>query len=348
MTVPAIRALKAGRPGRKVTLLASPAGAAAAGLVPEIDAVMLYDAPWMKATAPRSSAPDLALLKRLAAGRFDAAAIFTVYSQNPLPAAMMCFLADIPLRAAYCRENPYQLLTDRLPETEPQHGVRHEVRRQLDLSAALGAASGDERIALRVPPPAQRRAAEVLAALRLTPRGPWAVVHPGASAPSRRYPPELFAEAAALLVRRHGVRVVFTGSREEIPLVEHIRGRMRAPSDSLAGRLDVPELAGLIAAAGVLVSNNTGPVHLAAGVGTPVAVLYALTNPQHTPWAVPSRVLNRDVPCRNCYQSVCPTGHHECLLGVPPDEVASAAAELLEGEGSGARGSKSVVPGDSV
>lgn len=106
-------------------------------------------------------------------------------------------------------------------------------------------------------------------------------------------------------------------------------GRLDVPVNSLAGRLDVPELAGLIAAAGVLVSNNTGPVHLAAGMGTPVAVLYALTNPQHTPWAVPSRVLNRDVPCRNCYQSVCPAGHHGCLVGVPPDEVAAAAAELL-------------------
>jgi ADP-heptose:LPS heptosyltransferase len=81
----------------------------------------------------------------------------------------------------------------------------------------------------------------------------------------------------------------------------------------------------------VLLSGNTGPVHLAAAVGTPVVDVYALTNPQHTPWMVPSRVLFRDVPCRWCYSSVCLTGHHRCVRDVPPAEVAAAAVELLRG-----------------
>jgi ADP-heptose:LPS heptosyltransferase len=68
-------------------------------------------------------------------------------------------------------------------------------------------------------------------------------------------------------------------------------------------------------------------VHVAAAVGTPVVDLYALTNPQHTPWLVPHRVLSKDVPCRNCYKSVCPQGHHACLdVGV--EEVVAAASEL--------------------
>src|SRR5439155_11972338 len=72
MTTPAIRALKESGPGRRVTLLTSPAGAEAAGLVPEIDAVLVYAAPWLKATAPRrDSAPEYALAERLRAGRFD-------------------------------------------------------------------------------------------------------------------------------------------------------------------------------------------------------------------------------------------------------------------------------------
>src|SRR5687767_8133417 len=105
---------------------------------------------------------------------------------------------------------------------------------------------------------------------------------------------------------------------------------MKAPSLSLAGTLDLGHLAALLSHAPVLISNNTGPVHLAAAVGTPVVDLYALTNPQHTPWQVPHRVLNRDVPCRFCYRSVCPEGHQNCLALVPPGEVAQAARELLE------------------
>jgi ADP-heptose:LPS heptosyltransferase len=79
----------------------------------------------------------------------------------------------------------------------------------------------------------------------------------------------------------------------------------------------------------VLLAGNTGPVHLAAAVGTPVVDLYALTNPQHTPWAVPSVVLSRDVPCRWCYSSVCPEGHHRCLRGVTPREIVEAALSLV-------------------
>ena len=70
-----------------------------------------------RAGRPRA---DRAMIERLRAARFDAAVIFTVYSQNPLPAALLCYLADIPLRLAHCRENPYQLLTDWVAEPEPE------------------------------------------------------------------------------------------------------------------------------------------------------------------------------------------------------------------------------------
>jgi ADP-heptose:LPS heptosyltransferase len=93
--------------------------------------------------------------------------------------------------------------------------------------------------------------------------------------------------------------------------------------------LDLGELAALLARAPVLVSNNTGPVHVAAAVGTPVVDLYALTNPQHTPWAVPHRVLFHDVPCKYCYESVCPAGHHDCLARVEPNAVVTATLDLL-------------------
>jgi ADP-heptose:LPS heptosyltransferase len=86
----------------------------------------------------------------------------------------------------------------------------------------------------------------------------------------------------------------------------------------------------VIQQAPLLIANNTGPVHIAAAVGTPVVDLYALTNPQHTPWQVPSRVLSHDVECKFCYRSVCPQGHHHCLDLVEPQAVVQASLELLE------------------
>ena len=95
------------------------------------------------------------------------------------------------------------------------------------------------------------------------------------------------------------------------------------------GKLSVSELAALIAMAPLLVANNTGPVHIAASVGTPVIVLYALTNPQHTPWAVVNRVLNHDVSCKYCYKSICPEIHHNCLALVPPESIVEAVWSIL-------------------
>jgi len=104
---------------------------------------------------------------------------------------------------------------------------------------------------------------------------------------------------------------------------------MQVNSFSVAGALNIKEFSALVSLAPLLISNNTGPAHIAAATGTPVVDLYALTNPQHTPWMVLSRVLYHDVSCKFCYKSVCPMGHHDCLRLVPPGTVVQAALELL-------------------
>ncbi len=362
MTTPAIRALKEAAPApelpdgrvsdRRITLLTSPSGAPAARLAPEIDEVIVYEAPWMKHSstgdpaAPTARAlREYAMAERLRSRNFDAAVIFTVYSQNPLPAAFLCYLAGIPLRLAHCRENPYQLLTHWVKDVEPEQNVRHEVRRQLDLVATVGAKPEHERLSVHVPPGAVERVTALLSAAGLDFERPWLVMHPGASATSRRYPPELFAVVVRRLVQEAGVQVVFTGTTAEIDLVDEIRSRAQGESAavvgftarsgasagtiSLAGLLDLEEMAALLQLAPLLISNNTGPVHIAAGLGTPIVVLYALTNPQHTPWLAPSKVLFQDVPCKFCYKSTCPLAHNNCLRLVAPDRVVKAALGFL-------------------
>lgn len=330
MTSPAMRALKRARRGKRLTLLTSSAGAAMARLIPEIDDVIVYQAPWMKASSRSGNAgADRAMIEELRAAKFDGAVVFTVHSQNPLPAAMLCYLADIPLRLAHCRENPYHLLTDWIPEPEPHALLRHEVRRQLDLVAHIGASTDDQRLSLRLPTAAHTQAHAFLAGARIELQTPWAVIHPGASAPSRRYPAEGYAQVARTLVRRYGWQVIFTGSTGEFELIEHIRLLMGVPSHSAAGRIELPALCALIDAAPVLIANNTGPAHIAAAVGTPVVDLYALTNLQHMPWMVESRVLYHDVPCKHCYKSICPQGHHDCLRRVTPMAIVEAAMELV-------------------
>lgn len=331
MTTPALKALKGAVPGRKITLLTSKSGAQAAQLIPEIDDVVIYNAPWMKLPLPPAdSRGEFSMAARLQQSGFDAAVIFTVYSQSPLPAAFLCHLAGIPLRLAFCRENPYSLLSDWVKDTEPELGIRHEVQRQLDLVKTIDCQTEIETLSLQVPPGGETRVTRKMEKLGMQLDQPWIVIHPGATADSRRYPAESFAAAARILSEEHNLQILFTGSRAEVPLVHQIQMGMGISSYSLADELDLGELAALIALTPLLVTNNTGPAHIAAAVGTKVVVLYALTNPQHTPWMVPSRVLFHDVPCKFCYKSICPEGHKNCLAKVPPQKVVEAALELLE------------------
>ncbi|MGE0757777.1 MAG: glycosyltransferase family 9 protein, partial [Pirellulaceae bacterium] len=294
MTSPAIRALKVSIPDVQITLLTSPAGAEAARLLPDVDRVWVYQAPWMKHTPVRGCQPDHALIQQMMDAGFDGAVVFTVFSQNPLPAVLVCYLAGIPLRLGYCRENPYQLLTHWLAEVDNLPVIRHEVRRQLDLVAAIGAQPDQEALRMRIPAGTLSEVRGRLQEAGIALCRPWLVVHPGATASSRRYPPELFAEAAQELMEIHGFQIVLTGAAAELGVVAAVRQRLTMPVVSLAGRLSLAQFGALLSLAPLLISNNSGPVHMAAAAGTPVVDLYALTNPQHTPWAVPHRVLNHD------------------------------------------------------
>ncbi len=331
MCTPAMRLVRTALPQAHIALLTSPSGAALGPHLWVVDDVLSHSASWVKhPPGSRAGMDDQQALRALQAGLFDAAIIFTSATQSALPAAMLCSMAGIPLRLAHCRENPYDLLTDWVrDEDRVEPDMRHEVMRQLALLAAVGFAGNEgTRLTIRIHAADRERVRVELQACGWTAPSPYVVVHPGATASSRRYPPERFGQALDAIVAA-GWTCIFCGTAGDRPLIDAARRAMTQPSLDLSGRLDVGMLAALLEKASLLVANNSGPAHLAAAVGTPVVCLYALTNPQHTPWGVPARVLSHEVPCRDCLRSICPQGHHQCLLGVKPQQVTDAALELL-------------------
>jgi lipopolysaccharide heptosyltransferase II len=328
VTSPALRAIKESLPQAELTLLASPIGAAIGRLNPFVDRVIAYQAPWMDPwqRLPQDLERERRAIAAVRARRFDAAVIFTSFRQSPLPAAYLCYLAGVPLRLGATNDGAGSLLTTRHKHVER---LIHEAERGLELVATVGLGASADDLQLRVPAPARRRIAPLLRGLRRH-AGPLVVIHPGCTMPARTYPWEQFADAADLLVEALGATVVLTGAPDEVPLVEQIRGRMRRPAHSAAGSLALPELCALVEAADLVVTNNTGPMHIAAALKTPVVALFALTNPpeQWGPWRVPHRRLSHDVPCRICYSRVCPTDH-ACLREVSPAMVLDAARDLL-------------------
>ena len=333
VTTPALHAIKASLPAIELSLLTSPVGAQVARLNPDIDEVIVYEAPWMDPwhRLPQNSKREQQMIAMVKERQFDGAIIFTSYHQSSLPAAYLCYLADIPLRLAASIDGPGSLLTTRHKHPER---MMHEVERGLDLVNAIGLSTKALDLVLKVPSMARESIYEFLSAQNVDPFRPLLVIHPGCSMPARTYPYEMYAQVLDLVIERLGATVVVTGTQDEQTLVERLLDRVQEHNRrailACAGTLPFPDFCALIEAAELIITNNTGPMHIAAAVKTPVVALFALTNPpeQWGPWHVPHRQLYHDVSCRICYNRICPY-NHECLRLVTPEQVADASEELL-------------------
>jgi len=342
LTTPAFHAVKTSLPHASLTLLASHVGAQVAALNPDIDDVIVYSAPWMDPwqKMPQDSEREQRMIAELQARHFDGAIIFTSFRQSPLPAAYLCYLAAIPLRAAASIDGPGSLLTTRHKHPDI---IIHEVEHNLNLVRALGMDTDERDLVLQVPDTASREVARLLEDIDVSRvplhhyhliHRPLVVVHPGCTMPARTYPWDMYVEVIDLLVERMGAFVVVTGTDDERLLVdkvlEHVRPENLHATRAMAGVLPFPLFCALIQTADLTITNNTGPMHISAAVKTPVIALFALTNPpqQWGPWHVPHRQMYHDVSCRICYSRICPY-QHECLRLVSPQMVVDAAIELL-------------------
>lgn len=315
---PAVRALAQG--ARRVTLLCGPRGRQAAQLLPGVDDVRVFRAPWIDPEPePVDPVAVLELVTELNGLAVDEAVILTSFHQSPLPTALLLRLAGVPLLAATSVDYPGSLL-------DVRHAMGddvHEVERSLSLVAELGYAlpPGDGgRLAIRrgnegLEPPLEP---------------PYVVVHPGASVPARAWPPQRHAALVGALVEE-GMRVAVTGGFGERALTAAVAGPPRPEVCDLGGRTTFGQLGEILAGAEAVVVGNTGPAHLAAAVGTPVVSLYAPTVPavRWRPWRVPHVLLgDQEAPCAGSRARVCPVPGHPCLSAVTVDAVLEALAEL--------------------
>jgi ADP-heptose:LPS heptosyltransferase len=312
---PALRALAAGAKG-PLRLLCGPRGEAAARLLPGIDEVLVQVSPWIDPEPPPLTAAACRALIEAVGQRAPAeAVIFTSFHQSPLPLALLLRLAGVPRIAGISVDYPGSLLDvrHRVPDD------LHEVDRALSLAEAAGhILPASDPPALRVelpsPPP--------------LPDEPFFVIHPGASVPARAWEPDAWATLVGILAGR-GHRVVVTGGPDESELTLRVAAGRRHVLD-LGGCCSFGELGAVLSRAEAVAVANTGPAHLAAAVGTPVASLFAPTVPwvRWRPWGVAHELLNRDVPCAGCRARRCFVPGHPCLGRVEPAEVADALEGL--------------------
>jgi ADP-heptose:LPS heptosyltransferase len=314
VTGPAVRAVAA--TASRVTLLVGPGRGDVARLLPGVDDVIEYEAPWVVPDARAlDAATTLALVERLRAAELDAALVVTSFHQSPLPLALLLRLAGVGWVGAISEDYPGSLL-------DLRHRVPEELaesERALSLARAAGfPATGPATLAVRGPLP------DVSVHTGLE---PYVVFHPGADAEARRPTAEHSRSLVAGLVAA-GYRVLVTGSGGERTLTGYVAAGL---ARDLGGALRLPELAAVLERAEVVVAPNTGPAHLAAAVGTPVVSLFAPVVPavKWAPYGVPRVLLgDQTAPCRETRARVCPVPGHPCLSSITPGAVVAAVAGL--------------------
>lgn len=324
---PALRAVKESSPQARLTLLASPAGATAAPLLPWIDDVIVWRSVWQDlGHLGFDPARERVLIDRLAERAFDAALIFTSFSQTPHVPGYVCYLAGIPLRAGESKEFGGRTLTT---ELKPAPDELHQVERNLRLVETLGFVARDRRLVVAITEEARLRVPTLLAETELDPSAPFVLLHPGASAQARRYPPDRSGVVAHRLTAR-GWPVLVTGVEREAVLLETVMQRA-TKAHALIGKTTLAEYAALVERAALVICGNTLPLHLADAVGTPVLALYSGTEyeEQWRPRTTRARLLRRPTACQPCYLFECPIG--QPCLDIPPEEVVEAAETLLAG-----------------
>ncbi len=321
MLSPALRSLRKALPESHITALITKAGAKVVPLLPWVNDHIVYRPIWQEifATVEFDAAGDLRLAENLRARGFDAAIIFTSFSQSPYPPAFVCYLAGIPVRVGQSREFGGRVLTDwvKAPPDE-----MHQVDRNLFLLESAGFPVGGRRLELCIPESDQRAADALLRDAGVDPFAPFVALAPGASCAARRYDAARFARVAWLLRGESGLPLVAVGSGGEAEMSAGI-GKW------LAGGYSVPVMAGVLRRAALLVGNNSGPMHIADAVGTPMVILFSGTDlqDQWRPRGVPARLMTRPTACAPCRAMRCPY-NMECL-DIPAEEVVEEALALL-------------------
>ena len=254
--------------------------------------------------------------------RFDEAWLLP----NSFRSGLLAFLSRASTRIGYDTDGRGRLLTHAVA---PPPATRHQLRDYDRLLESRGVDPDLDPPRLPVPEEAQQRADGALARAGLTVADPFVLLAPGAAfAWTKRWPPESFGRLAAAL-RRSGLPCAIAIGPGEADLARQVSNAAEAPLPILGEDLDPVELAAALSRARVVVSNDSGPMHLAAAVGTPVVALFGPTDPGRTaPAGAPFKILDRYVFCSPCFLKECPYGH-ECMREITPDDVLRAVKELI-------------------
>jgi heptosyltransferase-2 len=325
MTVPALRALRRVLPHAQITLVIRPGTKGIFSEAEFIDDVLIYDR--------KGALSVFGQVREWRRRRFDLAVLF----QNAFEAALIPFLAGVPLRLGYATESRQALLTHPLPLPE-WSSSKHEVFYYLYLVTALeqmlfgrsDVCESEPDASLRISESRKAEAAELLRAYGVSAAESVVAICPGSiNSRAKRWPAERFAALADRLIESRR-KVLLIGSKDEIDVSEEVVRRMQHQPVVLTGKTSLDQITAVLDRADLIVTNDTGPAHIGAALGRPTIVIFGPTNPLTTrPFAPEAEVLRQPPDCAPCMLRDCPIDHR-CMTAIEVDDVFDRSQALLK------------------
>jgi lipopolysaccharide heptosyltransferase II len=338
LSLTVVRLLKRTYPDAEIDLLAMPSSGQIAANDPDLSAIITYNPNiWRRPKAllqPRNWREAWALLRRLRARHYDlAVSVFGAW------AAILAVLSGTPRRIGFGKEGYPGFMTDSVPgrHWDPRDH-KHEVDYCLELARAASASTSEaDRIPqLFVVPQARQEIEEMLGREALRPGKLLIACHVSSNnGQSKRWPVPYWAKLIDRLVREDGANVVLTGAPGDLPLIESILRRMHTQPINMAGKTTLPQLAALLQRADLLISGDSGPMHIAAAVGTPLIAIHGPTDPALSgPVSPKATVLRSDIWCSPCYKTKGPADCRfyttQCMKNVTPEQVYATVQEQFK------------------
>ncbi len=320
MTTPALLAVREAFPAAEITLLANPLVAQLFSAHSSVDRVLIYD----RKGSHAGLVGKLRMANELRARRFDLAILL----QNAFDAALVIWLAGIPRRLGKNSDGRGLLLTHSYSLRSETVGA-HQVDSYLAMLESFGIAASDRRIALATTDAEDARLASLLAEAGIGPDDFLLGINPGATyGAAKRWYPERFAMVAQSLAANWQARIVITGGPGEAAIAREIEDGLAGGCLNLAGKTSVRELMALIKRCNFFITNDSGPMHIAAAFGVPLVAIFGSTDHLTTaPFSAQAKIVRQETDCAPCLKRECPTDHR-CMTAVTVDAVVTAALQL--------------------
>ena len=327
MCEPALRGLRALFPEAEVTVLAKPSIAELYAGYSGLDHLLVYD----DKDAHAGITGKWSIAGSLRRHRFDMAVLF----QNAFEAAFIAWLAGIPRRYGYATDGRVIFLTHPVAVPRPD-GLVHQVEYYWNMLKPLGVAGEASSPTLHVSTDEDRMVDARLAAAGIDSSHLIIGINPGSTyGKAKRWLPERFAEVARKLAERlekeerTSVAVALLGARGEEPLGNDIASRIDCRSIVLSGETTIRELMAVVKRCRLLITNDTGPMHIAAAFGVPIVAVFGPTDSRTTaPYGQERSVVREPVDCAPCLLRDCPIDHR-CMTRISVERVHEAAMKQI-------------------